>query len=63
MSRVLLMSRRRAQAMRFNGSESSADGLARVHHAASSPEPKKVEADILDYLARLHDQRALDFDS
>ena len=29
----------------------------------SKAEPKKVETDILDYLARLHDQRALDFDS
>jgi len=26
-------------------------------------EPKKVESDILDYLARLHDQRALDFET
>jgi len=28
----------------------------------SKAEPKKVESDILDYLARLRDQRALDFD-
>jgi len=27
----------------------------------SKAEPKKVEIDILDYLTRLHDQRALDF--
>jgi len=27
----------------------------------SKAEPKKVETDILDYLARLRDQRALDF--
>jgi hypothetical protein len=29
----------------------------------SKAEPKKVEEDILVYLARLHDQRALDFTS
>jgi coenzyme PQQ biosynthesis protein PqqD len=29
----------------------------------SKAEPKKVESDILDYLTRLHDQRALDFDA
>jgi len=27
----------------------------------SKAEPKKVQSDILDYLGRLHDQRALDF--
>src|ERR1700682_3530179 len=29
----------------------------------SKAEPKKVESDILGYLALLHDQRALDFDA
>ena len=29
----------------------------------SKAKPKKVESDILDYLTRLHDQRALDFDA
>jgi pyrroloquinoline quinone biosynthesis protein D len=32
--------------------------LQRLYHKA---EPQKVEMDILEYLVRLHDQRALDF--
>jgi pyrroloquinoline quinone biosynthesis protein D len=67
--RVLLMPER---ALRLNGPSleivQRCDGINTVQQIItdlqqiySKAEPKKVESDILDYLARLHDQRALDF--
>jgi len=69
--RVLLMPER---ALRLNGPSleivERCDGkhsvqqiVSELQRIYSKAEPKKVEADILDYLARLHDQRALDFDA
>lgn len=66
---VLLMPER---ALRLNGPSleivSRCDGqhtvtqiIAELQAMYSKAEPKKVETDILGYLARLHDQRALDF--
>jgi pyrroloquinoline quinone biosynthesis protein D len=67
--RVLLMPER---ALRLNGPSleivQRCDGkhtvqqiISDLQQIYSKAEPKKVETDILDYLARLHDQRALDF--
>ena len=67
--RVLLMPER---ALRLNGPSleivQRCDGkhtvqqiIGELQQIYSKAEPKKVETDILDYLARLHDQRALDF--
>lgn len=67
--RVLLMPER---ALRLNGPSleivERCDGQHTVQQIISDlqrlyakAEPKKVESDILGYLARLHDQRALDF--
>jgi pyrroloquinoline quinone biosynthesis protein D len=67
--RVLLMPER---ALRLNGPSleivERCDGkhtveqiIGELQQIYSKAEPKKVEADILDYLARLNDQRALDF--
>ena len=67
--RVLLMPER---ALRLNGPSleivQRCDGkhtvqriVSELQQIYSKAEPKKVESDILDYLARLHDQRALDF--
>jgi pyrroloquinoline quinone biosynthesis protein D len=69
--RVLLMPER---ALRLNGPSleiiERCDGkhtvqqiISELQQIYSKAEPKKVETDILDYLARLHDQRALDFDA
>jgi pyrroloquinoline quinone biosynthesis protein D len=69
--RVLLMPER---ALRLNGPSleivERCDGkrtvrqiISELQQIYSKAEPKKVEADILDYLARLHDQRAIDFDA
>jgi pyrroloquinoline quinone biosynthesis protein D len=69
--RVLLMPER---ALRLNGPSleiiERCDGkhtvqkiISELQQIYSKAEPKKVETDILDYLARLRDQRALDFDS
>jgi pyrroloquinoline quinone biosynthesis protein D len=69
--RVLLMPER---ALRLNGPSleivERCDGkhtvqqiITDLQRLYSKAEPKKVESDILDYLARLHDQRALDFES
>jgi len=69
--RVLLMPER---ALRLNGPSleivERCDGshtvqqiISELQQIYSKAEPKKVETDIHDYLARLHDQRALDFDS
>lgn len=70
-SRVLHMPER---ALRLNGPSleiiERCDGKRTVHEIISElqklyskAEPQKVEDDILGYLARLHDQRALDFTS
>jgi pyrroloquinoline quinone biosynthesis protein D len=67
--RVLLMPER---ALRLNGPSleivERCDGkhtvqqiISELQQIYSKAEPQKVETDILDYLARLHDQRALDF--
>ncbi len=69
--RVLLMPER---ALRLNGPSleivERCDGqhtvqqiVGELQQIYSKAEPKKVESDILDYLARLHEQRALDFDA
>ena len=69
--RTLLMPER---ALRLNGPSleivERCDGqhtvqqiVSELQQIYSKAEPKKVETDILDYLARLHDQRALDFDA
>ena len=69
--RVLLMPER---ALRLNGPSleivQRCDGqhtvqqiISDLQQIYSKAAPKKVETDILDYLARLHDQRALDFDA
>lgn len=66
---VLLMPER---ALRLNGPSleivQRCDGkhtvqqiIAELQQIYSKAQPQKVEADILDYLTRLHDQRALDF--
>lgn len=68
-SRMLLMPER---ALRLNGPSleivERCDGLHTVREIVadlqkkySQADPKKVESDILDYLARLQEQRALDF--
>ena len=68
---VLLMPER---ALRLNGPSleivERCDGkhtvqqiISELQQIYSKAEPKKVESDILDYLTRLHDQRALDFDA
>ena len=67
--RVLLMPER---ALRLNGPSleivERCDGkhtvqqiISELQQIYSKAEPKKVESDILDYLARLNDQRAIDF--
>ena len=67
--RVLLMPER---ALRLNGPSleivERCDGnhtvqqiVSELQQIYSKAEPKKVETDILDYLARLNDQRAIDF--
>ena len=67
--RVLLMPER---ALRLNGPSleivQRCDGkhtvqqiISELQQIYSKAEPKKVESDILDYLARLNDQRAIDF--
>ena len=69
--RVLLMPER---ALRLNGPSleivERCDGkhtvqqiITDLQQIYSKAEPKKVESDILDYLTRLHDQRALDFNA
>ncbi|MCU1240435.1 MAG: coenzyme biosynthesis protein PqqD [Candidatus Acidoferrum typicum] len=68
--RVLLMPER---ALRLNGPSleivERCDGnrtvqqiITELQQIYSKAEPKKVESDILDYLARLNDQRAIDFE-
>jgi len=68
--RVLLMPER---ALRLNGPSleivERCDGkrsvqqiISELQQIYSKAEPKKIESDILDYLARLNDQRAIDFE-
>ena len=68
--RILLMPER---ALRLNGPSleiiERCDGnhtvreiVAELQKKYSKAEPEKVEEDILGYLARLHEQRALDFE-
>jgi pyrroloquinoline quinone biosynthesis protein D len=68
-NRVLLMPER---ALRLNGPSleivERCDGkhtvqqiIAELQQIYSKAEPKKIESDILGYLALLHEQRALDF--
>jgi coenzyme PQQ biosynthesis protein PqqD len=48
---------------RCNGNHTVQQIITELQKIYSKAEPKKVESDILDYLARLQDQRALDFDA
>jgi pyrroloquinoline quinone biosynthesis protein D len=47
---------------RCDGSHTVQEIIAELQKIYSKAEPKKVETDILGYLALLHDQRALDFE-
>jgi len=46
---------------RCDGERTVQQIVSELQRLYSKAEPKKVEADILEYLVRLHDQRALDF--
>jgi pyrroloquinoline quinone biosynthesis protein D len=46
---------------RCDGKHTVQEIIAELQKLYSKAEPQKVEQDILGYLARLHDQRALDF--
>jgi len=46
---------------RCDGKRSVRQIISELQQIYSKAEPKKVETDILDYLARLNDQRAIDF--
>jgi pyrroloquinoline quinone biosynthesis protein D len=46
---------------RCDGKRTVQEIISELQKLYSKAEPKKVEEDILGYLARLHDQRALDF--
>ena len=48
---------------RCDGSRTVQEIISELQKLYSKAEPKKVETDILGYLALLHDQRALDFSS
>lgn len=48
---------------RCDGKRTVREIISELQKIYSKAEPQKVEADILHYLARLHDQRALDFTS
>jgi coenzyme PQQ biosynthesis protein PqqD len=48
---------------RCDGQHTVQQIVTELQQIYSKAEPKKVASDILDYLARLHDQRALDFDA
>jgi pyrroloquinoline quinone biosynthesis protein D len=48
---------------RCDGSRTVQEIISEWQKLYSKAEPKKVETDILGYLALLHDQRALDFSS
>jgi coenzyme PQQ biosynthesis protein PqqD len=46
---------------RCDGKHTVQQIISELQQIYSKAEPKKVESDILDYLARLNDQRAIDF--
>jgi coenzyme PQQ biosynthesis protein PqqD len=46
---------------RCDGQHSVQQIINELQRIYSKAEPRKIESDILDYLVRLHDQRALDF--
>lgn len=46
---------------RCDGQRTVREIVADLQKKYSQADPQKVESDILDYLARLHEQRALDF--
>jgi len=46
---------------RCDGKHTVQQIITELQQIYSKAEPKKIETDILDYLARLNDQRALDF--
>jgi coenzyme PQQ biosynthesis protein PqqD len=46
---------------RCDGQHTVQQIITELQQLYSKAEPKKVESDILDYLARLNDQRAIDF--
>jgi coenzyme PQQ biosynthesis protein PqqD len=46
---------------RCDGKHTVQQIITELQQIYSKAEPKKVESDILDYLARLNDQRAIDF--
>jgi coenzyme PQQ biosynthesis protein PqqD len=48
---------------RCDGKHTVQQIVSELQQIYSKAEPKKVESDILEYLTRLHDQRALDFDA
>ena len=48
---------------RCDGERTVRQIISELQKLYSKAEPQKVESDILGYLARLHDQRALDFTS
>ncbi len=48
---------------RCDGSRTVQEIISELQKLYSKAEPRKVETDILGYLALLHDQRALDFAS
>lgn len=47
---------------RCDGAHTVGEIIADLQRLYSKAEPQKVEQDILEYLGRLHDQRALDFE-
>jgi coenzyme PQQ biosynthesis protein PqqD len=67
--RVLLMPERALRlngpsleiVVRCDGNHSVQQIISELQQIYSKAEPKKVETDIVDYLARLNDQRAIDF--
>ena len=69
-SRVLLMPERALRLHgpsleiieRCDGTRTVAELIAELQKIYSKAAPEKVEQDILEYLGRLHDQRALDFE-
>ena len=48
---------------RCDGKHTVQQIVSELQQIYSKAEPRKVESDILEYLTRLHDQRALDFDA
>lgn len=47
---------------RCDGNHTVGQIIAELQKLYSKADPRKVEEDILGYLARLHEQRALDFE-